>query len=179
MKRVWKWLLLLGLFAASAAAGMYAAAQSPEISGQAAPAQAADTEYIALTCRLILRSEYQLCGHVSEEEMDMPAAYVGLDKQQLRQVLENTSISKFSAKEVVLTKRPYCYCPEHLVVYWEEGMLQVYRTKAGGDQAELVQQLALDRGALSSAEVRALRQGKVFSTMAEVRAYAAAQEERE
>ena len=42
------------LFLLCAAAGMYAAARAPEISGQAEAVQAADSEYIALTSRLTL-----------------------------------------------------------------------------------------------------------------------------
>ena len=78
MKKKRKWLLLLLLFLLSAAAGLYAAAHSPEISGEAEAVQAADSEYIALTSRLTICSEYQLCGHVLEEEVEMPAASGGL-----------------------------------------------------------------------------------------------------
>ena len=179
MKKKRKWLRLLLLFLLSAAAGLYAAAHSPEISGEAEAVQAADSEYIALTSRLTICSEYQLCGHVLEEEIEMPAAYVGLDKQQLRSQLGEISISKFSAQEVVLTRRFHCYCPEHLVAYLEEGTLGIYRTVAGSDEAEPAERLAVSAENLSAAERRALRQGKVFSSMQAVRAYARALRDRE
>ena len=171
MNRKRKWLLLMLLFLLCAAAGMYAAARAPEISGQAEAVQAADSEYIALTSRLTLCSEYQLCGHVLQEEVEMPAAYVGLDKQQLRSQLEEVSISKFSAQEVVLTRRFACYCPQHLVVYLEEGALGVYQTIAGSEEAERIERLAVPAEKLSAAERRALRQGKVFSSMQAVKEY--------
>ena len=166
MKKKRKCLLLLLLFLLSAAAGLYAAAHSPEISGEAEAVQAADSEYIALTSRLTICSEYQLCGHVLKEEVEMPAAYVGLDKQQLRAKLGEISISKFSAQEVVLA-------------YLEEGALGIYRTVAGSDEAELEERLAVSAENLSAAERRALRQGKVFSSIQAVREYARALRDRE
>ncbi len=170
MKKKTKWVLAI-IFVLCWAAGMFVAANSPEISGQVEAAQVTDTEFIALTSKLIVCYEYKLCGHTIKEEQEMPADYVGLDKQELREQLGAVSITSFSAKEVVLTKRLDGYCPEHLVVYLEGEQLCVYRALLGSGENEQIEVFDIPQQELWAAEIYALQQGKVFGSIAEVRSY--------
>jgi len=178
MKRWKKYLLVILLFAVSMAAGFTAAIRSPEIQGEAISAQTTEEAFITLTTKLEKRYRYKLCGHVLTEETEMPAMYVGLNKQELRGQLSGVSITQFTKDLVILTEQYDHYCPQHLLVYLQGEYLKVYQTKAYTGEAEQIERFWVQTQEIPAEEQRALNAGKVFAEMEEIRQYVSRYQER-
>ncbi len=168
-KLLLSWLLILLLFTLSGLLGSYMSKDAPEIIR--VEEVNTEEERISPNSRLVTQYEYALCGHVVEDESDMPAAYIGLSKQELREQLDGFSIVIFSPEKVVLKKHFECYCENHVLAYLEEGAVNLYRCEHASDTFELLESTKVDEEALLVETREALLYGKVFSSLAEAREY--------
>jgi len=157
------------LFIFSGVLGAYMARHAPDVI-QAKEADAGG-DTILLSTRLITRYEYELCGHVITEESDMPREYIGLNKQELRALLDGVSIVKFSSEEVILEERYDCYCEQHVLAYLKDGSIEIYRCKHASDTFELIERIPIKESALSIESRQGLIRGKVFSGITEAEEY--------
>ena len=85
-------------------------------------------EKIGANTDVVLRKNYNLCGHTEEEDANK-SEVVNLTKDELLDVYPDWRIVTFSENNVELEKEVEGICGEHYLVTEENGLIVVYKRK--------------------------------------------------
>ena len=180
MKRIWRenWRLVLCTVLALIAGilmgmtiGLSMASKQAAEATESVEAGNVGRERILPSTGILLHAVFSGCGHEKTILLDN-TPYIGMSELELGRSLTDETIESFSAERVYLHAQREGYCPDHLVLKAEEGMLCVYRTKQSTLEKELMYRLTVPEGQRPFPQEDALREeGLVFNSLSEINAY--------
>jgi hypothetical protein len=115
--------------------------------------------------------EYDMCRHEVTEEAEANADLVGLSFSQLQQKYPQARIVLFEPDAVTLEMSFTCYCPSHYILKKDGDELGLFRTRAGTDEQEKIQEYHIKFDSISAGERDAVSVGREFSDMTDVGVY--------
>ncbi len=159
----------------SGAVGYIVARQEPRIvavepTHTVVEAGANDTR-IASGASITWTYDYEMCRHNEQVISTADKPLVGLSFSQLQQEYPDVKIVSFDTDAVELEKNLLCYCPLHLILKNDGGVLTVFRTKSGSVEQEKLRDFEIELSNIDEAERKALDTGRVFSDMDEIQRY--------
>lgn len=96
----------------------------------------ANTDKVKITpnTKLILKRFYSKCNHTLNSYVELPAEFINLEEEELKENYPEWTIQKFTKEEVVLLKEEDAFCNQHYILKEKEGMIAVYKVKESGEE---------------------------------------------
>jgi hypothetical protein len=143
----------------------------PSPTALAAGVEGANDSLISSGATITWIYEYDMCRHEITETSEAGKDLVGLSFTQLQEKYPDARIVSFEGNAVTLEKSFACYCPEHCILKKDGSELGLFRTRAGTDEQEKIQEYHIAFDNLSSDEKETLSIGREFSDMTDVGVY--------
>ncbi len=89
-------------------------------------------EKLSANSRLVLKKYYKKCDHTINEYVEMPAEFVNMTEDDIKNEYPEWEIIGFSSEEVILYKEIDDKCDEHFVLKLEEGKVVIYKILEDG-----------------------------------------------
>lgn len=94
---------------------------------------------------LILKKEYENCGHTIKEYVEIPADLVNLTKEQIQKEYNNWIVEEFSEDEVILSKEIEGSCNQHYVLREKDGKIAIYNiTDLGKEELKEITNISIE-----------------------------------
>lgn len=91
-------------------------------------------EKVSPNASVIIKKEYEDCGHVNEEKIELPGKMVNKTQEELEKEYEDYEIESFSSNEVILCKKIEGLCNEHYKIKEENGVIVIYGSNEEGEE---------------------------------------------
>ena len=164
------------LVSASAVSGYLIAKKQPRVVERKAEeveavAAGADADTITEQTIVNLYTKYQMCNHKSFSSFPATEDMQGLSLTEFQKQYTHTRVLEFSEDSIVIENTFNCYCPKHYQLRKNGSLLSVYRTREGSDEQYIYYETNVKTYGIDEDELKALRVGKLFSSMDEINAY--------
>ena len=116
------------------------------------------TEKVSPNAFLIIKKEYNECGHTTEDDVEIPSEMVNKTQEEIEQMYKDFKVESFSPNEVVLYKNVNGKCGEHYTVKDENGKVVVYNTKEKGEEV-LYEETSISTEYLTENDVENIKKG--------------------
>lgn len=118
---------------------------------------------IADNTLFVVRKYFKGCGHVIEEKKIVPKEYVGMSKQDFKNMFAGWEIDAFSSKYVVISRVFEGFCPNHFIISIKDGRVAIfYSQPVDGDTLKLITPISIEN--LPEQEVNDLKKGIVVNS---------------
>jgi len=132
-----------------------------ESSGQADNLTARDTV-------LSFRQFFLKCQHLIEESKVISNSEVGMNQEQLASLYPDWTLKQFEKSRVVFEKQTDNYCPNHFIIFDENGYLAVYKTSFDDGELHLHELTDIRSDMLDEHFRNLIKQGKAVETLEEI-----------
>ena len=116
------------------------------------------TEKVSPNAFLIIKKEYNECGHKTEDDVEIPSEMVNKTQEEIEQMYKDFKVESFSSNEVVLYKNVNGKCGEHYTVKDENGKVVVYNTNEKGEEV-LYEETSISTEYLTENDVENIKKG--------------------
>ena len=116
------------------------------------------TEKVSPNAFLIIKKEYNECGHTTEDDVEIPSEMVNKTQEEIEQMYKDFKVESFSQNEVVLYKNVNGKCGEHYTVKDENGKEIVYNTNEKGEEV-LYEETSISTEYLTENDVENIKKG--------------------
>jgi hypothetical protein len=116
------------------------------------------TEKVSPNAFLIIKKEYNECGHTTEDDVEIPSEMVNKTQEEIEQMYKDFKVESFSSNEVVLYKNVNGKCGEHYTVKDENGKVVVYNTNEKGEEV-LYEETSISTEYLTENDVKNIKKG--------------------
>ena len=116
------------------------------------------TEKVSPNAFLIIKKEYNECGHTTEDDVEIPNEMVNKTQEEIEQMYKDFKVESFSSNEVVLYKNVNGKCGEHYTVKDENGKVVVYNTNEKGEEV-LYEETSISTEYLTENDVENIKKG--------------------
>lgn len=116
------------------------------------------TEKVSPNAFLIIKKEYNECGHTTEDDVEIPSEMVNKIQEEIEQMYKDFKVESFSSNEVVLYKNVNGKCGEHYTVKDENGKVVVYNTNEKGEEV-LYEETSISTEYLTENDVENIKKG--------------------
>ncbi len=165
-------LLIILLFAVSGYLGAYLSENSPDISNdENTEAAGQQGDRLVLNSVMVITYRYIPCAHTYTEEMEVPAKYVGMNREEFKEAVPGCSVWVFLSKRVEIEIRYDCYCEQHLIAYLTGSRVAVMQCIPRTSDSRELFSVYIDPNKLSKEQEESLTSGKVFQSEREAREY--------
>ncbi len=121
-----------------------------------------EEEKISPNAVLILKKNYEDCGHDIKEYSQIPEELVNLTQEELKKEYSDWKVEKFSSLEVILAKEVSGVCNEHYLLKEEDGFIMVYKINNTGEE-ELLEETGITTMYLPTSDKMKIKAGiKVY-----------------
>ena len=94
----------------------------------------ATEEKVSPNCKITLKKVYNKCGHVKDEQVELPQELVNMSKEEVEEEYSDWTLEAFSENEIVLSKEFEEDCGEHYVLREEDGIIVIYKINEDGEE---------------------------------------------
>ena len=115
-------------------------------------------EKVAFDAELALKKYYNECGHCLVNEVELPAEFINLTKDEVEELYSEWRIEKFSDKEIVLAQNIDSMCDEHYVLRLGESNVEIYQMEEF-DDFRLLKTTNISREYLTDTDIVNLEEG--------------------
>ncbi len=91
-------------------------------------------EKVSPNASLIIKKQYENCGHVKEEKILLPSKIINKTQEEVEEEYEDYEIESFNSNEIILCKKLEGLCNEHYKIKEENGVIVVYGTNEDGEE---------------------------------------------
>ena len=164
------WFFCCFLLLASSALGFSMGKRSDPV-GEEEVAVIAEEKITCFETKLRLKKSFSLCGHEEVVDRNLFADEIGLSEKDFLALHEGWIKQRFSAEEIVLTRKTEGYCEEHIIACLDGKSILLYRMQDG--ETIPLERIELQSGKLAPDIMKELSQKKVFANREEAGAYLA------
>lgn len=81
---------------------------------------------ISPNATIVIKKHYTNCGHTTKDYAEIPAEFVNLKEEELKDILTEWEIKGFSPDEIVIYKEIEGICNEHYIIREKDGNVAIY-----------------------------------------------------
>ena len=108
--------------------------------------------------KMVIKKKYKKCGHLAENEVDIPKEIINFTKDELQEKYKGWNIEDFSEDKIVLSREIDANCEDHFVIKESDGEIFVYK-ELTENKNNLIEKLDININLLNDEDKEALANG--------------------
>ena len=115
-------------------------------------------EKISPNATLVIKKYHNLCGHITKDYAEIPAEFVNMREEELKNNLTEWTIKGFSPDEIVIYKEVEDMCNEHYIVRENNGYVTIYILDSNNNET-IIEQTEITTEYLTEQDKEKLKNG--------------------
>jgi len=115
--------------------------------------------------------DYELCGHIYEEDKAPTQEMIGLDAEGLARMIPEALTTSIDGDGAHVKLSFDQVCPQHVLLKLEGDKCVIYRNVLGTEEMKAQQEFSIDKSKWDSAWLQSLKDGIIFDSVEELESF--------